>query len=108
MGYITLFVNFRFCTRHALLSFFILWEIIADICFQCAEKLESSESTKATIYTSLAQTHKDLQQYDEAKRWLLKELEAREGNATEVNSQVQVLNNYSEDSQLLVSLGNLP
>ncbi|KAF0292246.1 Tonsoku-like protein [Amphibalanus amphitrite] len=51
---------------------------------QYAEKLNSPESAKAAIYASLGQTHKDLHQYDQAKRWFEKELESRTGNATEI------------------------
>ncbi|XP_037077217.1 tonsoku-like protein [Pollicipes pollicipes] len=51
---------------------------------QCSEALGRPEAVKAAIYASLAETHKDLRQHAEAKRWFLRELEARRGNSKEV------------------------
>ena len=53
---------------------------------QCAEKLETPLTSRAAIYASLAQTRKDLREYAEAKRWFELELEARQGNPTEVST----------------------
>ena len=69
------------------------WRLL--IFSQCAEKLGKPEFAKAAIYASLAQTHKDLGQYPEAKRWFERELGARQDKPTEVSAERRRHQNHS-------------
>lgn len=51
---------------------------------KCAEALSLSGEAIAPVYTSLAETCRDLHRYSEAKVWYQKELAAREGNDREI------------------------